>query len=78
MSTPKATTSQEQSLVQFDALEPRQLLASYFVSTTGNDSNNGSSDAPWRTLQRAANLVQPGDNVLEVGFGTGANIELLA
>ena len=37
--------------------------AEYFVSTTGLDSNGGSSGAPWRTIQKAANTVVPGDNV---------------
>jgi parallel beta-helix repeat protein len=37
-------------------------MASYTVSTSGNDSNNGTS-AAWKTLQKAANVVLPGDNV---------------
>ncbi len=44
--------------------------ASYFVSTAGNDSNNGtSSPTAWRTIQHAANSVAPGDTVT-VGAGT--------
>jgi hypothetical protein len=35
----------------------------YFVSPTGNDSAAGSSAAPWRTLQRAANATGPGVTV---------------
>ncbi len=37
--------------------------AEYFVSTTGLDANGGSSGAPWRTIQKAANTVVPGDTV---------------
>ena len=37
--------------------------AEYFVSTTGLDSNVGSLAAPWRTIQKAANTVAPGDTV---------------
>ncbi len=37
--------------------------AEYFVSTTGLDSNGGSLAAPWRTIQKAANTVAPGDTV---------------
>ena len=37
--------------------------AEYFVSTTGLDTNGGSSGAPWRTIQKAANTVVPGDTV---------------
>jgi hypothetical protein len=34
-----------------------------FVATTGNDNNPGTMDAPWKTIQKAANSVQPGDVV---------------
>jgi parallel beta-helix repeat protein len=37
--------------------------AEYFVSTTGNNGNSGANVSPWRTLQHAANQVQPGDRV---------------
>ena len=40
----------------------------YFVSGSGDDRNNGlSANAPFRTIQKAANLVNPGDvvNVLD-------------
>jgi hypothetical protein len=36
----------------------------YYVSTSGNDSSgNGSQSSPWRTIQKAANSVSPGDRV---------------
>jgi len=35
----------------------------YYVSTSGNDSNPGSFDQPWRHIQHAADLVQAGDTV---------------
>lgn len=38
--------------------------ATYYVSTTGSDSGSGSQDAPWATLQQAADTVQPGDTVI--------------
>jgi parallel beta-helix repeat protein len=38
--------------------------ATYYVSPTGSDSNSGSSTAPWRTLQKAANTMNPGDTTL--------------
>jgi hypothetical protein len=38
--------------------------AVYYVSTKGNDSSgNGSSSKPWRTINKAANQVKPGDTV---------------
>ncbi|MGA4578907.1 DUF1565 domain-containing protein [Limisphaera sp. VF-2] len=38
--------------------------AVYHVATTGDDANPGTEQAPWRTIQRAATLAQPGDLVL--------------
>jgi parallel beta-helix repeat protein len=38
--------------------------ATYYVATTGNDSNPGTEVQPWRTLQKAAHAVQSGDTVL--------------
>jgi parallel beta-helix repeat protein len=36
----------------------------YYVATDGSDSNSGTStSAPFRTIQRAMNVVAPGDNV---------------
>lgn len=35
----------------------------YYVSTSGNDSANGSIDSPWRTIQHAADSVGPGTTV---------------
>ncbi|MBM7567709.1 hypothetical protein JOC55_004682 [Paenibacillus sacheonensis] len=37
------------------------------MATTGNDSNPGTLDAPWRTIQKAANSVLPGDTVFVRG-----------
>ncbi|MDQ1333381.1 MAG: putative pectate lyase [Thermodesulfobacteriota bacterium] len=38
--------------------------ATYYVSPTGNDESAGSSSAPWRTLQHAADKVIAGDTVM--------------
>jgi parallel beta-helix repeat protein len=45
------------------ALSGTALAAQFFVATNGNDAAAGTSAAPWRTLQRAANVVNPGDLV---------------
>lgn len=47
-----------------ERLEPRLALATLFVSSAGSDANVGSSEAPWATLQKAANSVQAGDTVI--------------
>jgi hypothetical protein len=36
----------------------------YYVSPNGNDRNNGSANAPFKTIQKAANIVNPGDTVI--------------
>jgi hypothetical protein len=36
---------------------------SFYVSTTGNDSNPGSEASPWRTIQHAADTVHAGSTV---------------
>jgi hypothetical protein len=38
--------------------------ATYYVSPTGNDSNSGSGSAPFRSIQKAADIVNPGDTVV--------------
>src|SRR2546430_6204833 len=38
--------------------------ATYYVAPTGSDSNPGTSAAPWRTIQKAANTLNGGDTVI--------------
>jgi hypothetical protein len=40
------------------------LGATYYVSTTGSDANPGTSEAPWATVQKALNTLQPGDEAV--------------
>jgi Right handed beta helix region len=50
-------------------------LRTLYVATTGNDSFDGSLATPWRTLQRAANLVRAGDQVIvRAGHYAGFNL----
>jgi hypothetical protein len=35
----------------------------YFVATNGKNSNDGSESFPWRTIQKAAETIRPGDTV---------------
>ena len=37
--------------------------AQYYVSTNGSNSNNGSLNSPWQTLQYALGRLSPGDTV---------------
>ncbi|HEY2387122.1 MAG TPA: DUF1565 domain-containing protein [Candidatus Binatia bacterium] len=47
-------------------LIPATVIAAttYEVSTSGSDTNTGKAGSPLRTIQKAANLVAPGDTVL--------------
>ena len=40
-----------------------QPNASFYVATTGNDSNPGTQSAPWKTIQHAADTVHAGSTV---------------
>ena len=40
---------------------------SYYVATTGNDSNPGTQSAPWRTIQHAADTANAGSTVYAHG-----------
>lgn len=46
--------------------------ANYYVATTGNDSNPGTSGSPWLTLQHAANYIL--QNIDLAGFTATVNI----
>lgn len=38
--------------------------STYYVAPTGSDSNPGTTAAPWRTIQKAANTLAAGDTVV--------------
>jgi hypothetical protein len=44
-----------------------QANSSFYVSTTGNDSNPGTQTAPWRTVQHAADTARAGSTVFVQG-----------
>ena len=39
------------------------MATTYYVSTTGSDTDNGSSSAPWATFSHAISFLQPGDTL---------------
>ncbi|MGB8116845.1 MAG: right-handed parallel beta-helix repeat-containing protein [Candidatus Sulfotelmatobacter sp.] len=53
--------------MMFSPLLLAQSGATFYVSTTGSDSNNGSYTAPWLTIQHAANTVTAGATVYVEG-----------
>jgi len=55
----------------FTMLGTTLLASNYYVSGSGSDSNPGSLTQPWRSVQKAASTLSPGDTVL-VRSGTYA------
>jgi phage baseplate assembly protein W len=51
-------------------------MATYYVSTSGNDSNPGTIGSPWRTIQKAANTAAAGDTVNVRGGTYAETIEV--
>jgi hypothetical protein len=54
-----------------EQLETRLVPSTYYVATTGNDSNNGSAAHPFKTMQHAMISLEPGDT-LDVEAGSYA------
>jgi hypothetical protein len=50
---------------------PESTGATFYVSTSGSDSNPGTQSAPWRTIQKALDTLSPGQRAL-VRSGTYA------
>src|SRR4051812_41357264 len=62
--------------VQLEALECRQLLSTYYVATGGNDGSDGSAGSPFKSLQKAADMVVAGDTVIVRAGTYGAGFVL--
>jgi hypothetical protein len=60
-----------------ESLESRQLLSSYYVSTSGSDSGDGSINSPWQSVQHAVNAVDSGDviNLRAGNYAGGIRID---
>ena len=41
---------------------------SYFVSSKGNDKNNGTFERPWKTRQKASDTLKPGETAFIQNF----------
>jgi hypothetical protein len=55
-------------------LLPPSIGLIYYVSTTGNDSNDGTFDLPWRTVQHALDTLLPGETALVRGGNYSENL----
>ena len=56
------TVSQDQAVTV--GLKSGVIGAVYYVATTGSDSNLGTETSPFLTIQKAANVVKPGETVI--------------
>jgi hypothetical protein len=64
MTTARRVITTLYALAALSGLAPAALATTYYVSTTGKDTNSGTSTtAPFLTIQHAANLTKPGDTV---------------
>jgi parallel beta-helix repeat protein len=61
--------------LRFESLETRLALTAWYVSPLGDNAQDGSALAPWKTLQKAAAVVLPGDTV-NVAAGNYAGFDL--
>jgi hypothetical protein len=55
---------------------PQSSGQTFYVSTTGSDSNAGSSAAPWRTIQKAVNTLAAGQIALVRGGTYTENVSM--
>lgn len=55
-----------------EPLEDRTLMSTYYISTSGSDSNNGTSaSSPWKSISKVnASRFKPGDSILFQGGQT--------
>jgi Right handed beta helix region len=62
---PTTNFSRESGLPLFEPLEDRTLMSTYYVNTSGSDSNSGLSGHPWKTIAKVnAASFKPGDQIL--------------
>jgi parallel beta-helix repeat protein len=50
-------------MFSFALLGTEASAATYYVSTSGNDANNGALSTPFRTISHGSSVAQPGDTV---------------
>ena len=51
------------ALTCFLVAAPVARAAEYYVSPAGNNGNPGTRESPWKTIQKAADVMKPGDTV---------------
>ncbi len=75
---PRHTHPQAEVLsASFEALEPKVLLSTYYIATSGSDSAAGSLSSPFASLSKFFSIAKPGDTALIRGgtYSNWVNIE---
>jgi len=72
----EATPATEATAETESPTGPAEPTCTHHVAPDGNDDNAGSGEAPWRTIQHAADTAQPGDTVCVGGGDYSAEGEL--
>ena len=75
-SSPTATVAPTPSASPSPTSTPTPTGTTYYVSPTGSDSAAGTSSAPWRTIQKAANTLQPGQTTIVSAGNYGERVSI--
>jgi hypothetical protein len=62
-STVEAAATEEAPVVPTEQGAPTELTCTHYVAPDGSDDNPGTDEAPWQTVQHAADTAGPGDTV---------------
>src|SRR5690242_17494867 len=54
----------------------RRIMTTFYVSTTGSDTNSGASGSPVKSITKAAQLANAGDTVLVSGGVYNGNVSI--
>src|SRR5437870_7676742 len=68
---PQPVRTKKTCCLNLEELEPRMALSTYYVSTTGSDSNPGTLSQPFATINHGASVLQSSD-ALYIRAGTYA------
>jgi Right handed beta helix region/Protein of unknown function (DUF1565) len=55
---------------------PKRTGTAFYVSPTGSDSATGTSAAPWRTIQKAADMLQAGQTAIVAAGNYGERVSI--
>ena len=74
--TPSKTPTPIATVTPAPTATPTPSGATYYVSPNGSDSAAGTSNAPWRTIQNAADMLQPGQTAIVSAGNYGERVSI--